>query len=88
MPWKDCLSVGLAVLTCPCHLPLLLGALAGTALGGWLGQHTLAVTLGMAGIFLCALVYIFRSLTHHKARSGAGHEQATDPVGNESWSHR
>ncbi len=25
MPWKQYLSLGLVVLTCPCHLPLLVG---------------------------------------------------------------
>lgn len=62
MKWKQYLSVGVAIITCPCHLPILVGALAGTALGGWLNQHSLVVTLGMAGIFVLALLYSFRGL--------------------------
>lgn len=55
--WKRYTSLGLAMLTCPCHLPLLLGALAGTALGGWLSQYTPAVFLAMLGVFIVALLY-------------------------------
>ena len=62
MSWKQYLSVGVAIITCPCHLPILVGALAGTMLGGWLSQHTLVVTLGMAGIFVLALLYSCRAL--------------------------
>jgi mercuric ion transport protein len=79
MPWKHSLSLGLAVFTCPCHLPLLVGVLVGTALGGWLSQHALVVTLGMAGIFLLALSYGVRALTRQKALAAAraDHEAAT-----------
>ena len=63
MQWKQYLSVGVAMLTCPCHLPILVGALAGTTLGGWLSQYTLVVTLGMAGICLIAVLYSFRAVT-------------------------
>lgn len=55
--WKQSASLGLALLTCPCHLPLLLGALAGTALGAWLRQYTLVVFLAMLGICVGALLY-------------------------------
>jgi mercuric ion transport protein len=63
MPWKHYLSLALAVLTCPCHLPLLIAALAGTALGGWLSQYTFVVILGMTGIFMLAVLYSFRAFT-------------------------
>jgi mercuric ion transport protein len=55
--WKQSASLGLALLTCPCHLPLLLGALAGTALGAWMRQYALAVFLAMLGICVWALRY-------------------------------
>lgn len=61
MQWKPYLSVGIAILACPCHLPLLLTALAGTALGGWLSQYTLVAVLGMTGIFMLAVLYSFRA---------------------------
>jgi mercuric ion transport protein len=63
MPWKQYLSVGIAIIACPCHLPLLIAALSGTVIGGWLGQYTLVVTLGIAGIFMLAVLYSFRSFT-------------------------
>jgi mercuric ion transport protein len=63
MKWKQYLSVGIAILACPCHLPLFAVVLAGTALGGWLNQYTLAVTLGMAGIFILAVLHSFRAFT-------------------------
>ena len=63
MQWKQYLSVGVAILTCPCHLPILVGVLAGTTLGGWLSHYTLVVALGMAGIFIFAVVYSFRAFT-------------------------
>lgn len=88
MPWKQYLSVGLAILTCPCHLPLLMGALAGTALGGWLSQYTLVVTLGMTGTFILVLLYVFKNLAQQKPLSGETHEKVPDPVMNEPWSNR
>jgi mercuric ion transport protein len=63
MQWKQYLSLGIAIFTCPCHLPLIVAALAGTALGGWLSQYTLVVTLGMAGIFMLAVLYSLRAFT-------------------------
>jgi mercuric ion transport protein len=78
MPWKQYLSVGVAILTCPCHLPILIVALAGTALGGWLSQHALVVILGMAGMFVLALLYSFsgsaRPETKTQDRGQAGKE--------------
>lgn len=56
MQLKPYLRVGLAILTCPCHLPLFVAALAGTAFGGWLSQYTFVVTPGMAGIFMLAIL--------------------------------
>jgi mercuric ion transport protein len=61
MRWKRYLSVGLAVLTCPCHLPLLLGVLAGTALGGWLSRYTWLVFPAMLGVFVLSLWYSVRA---------------------------
>ncbi|MEE9146716.1 MAG: mercury resistance protein [Candidatus Tectomicrobia bacterium] len=58
MQWKPYLSVGVALLTCPCHVPILVGALSGTVLGGWLSQYTLIVTLGMAGMYSCHAVQL------------------------------
>jgi mercuric ion transport protein len=69
MQWKQYLSVGVAILTCPCHLPLLVAALAGTVLGGWLNQHSLEVALGMAGMFVLAFLYSLKMLTRQETMS-------------------
>ncbi len=70
MKWKQFLSVGVAILTCPCHLPILAAALAGTALGGWLSQYTLIATLGMAGVFIIALMYGLRGFIRQQHNVG------------------
>lgn len=51
------MSLGLAAATCPCHLPIAVGLLAGTAFGAWLHQHSVVVALVMLGVFITALLY-------------------------------
>ncbi len=58
---KKYLSLSLAALTCPCHAPILVAVLAGTALGGWVSQHLGVVILAMAGIFILSLLYGLRA---------------------------
>ncbi len=52
--------LGVAFVTCPCHLvltlPLALGLLGGTALGAALAAHTGAVVLTMGVFFFVALL--------------------------------
>ena len=55
--WKRVLSLGLAIATCPCHVPMFLGLLAGTVLGAWLQQYVLVAFLAMSGVFVLALYY-------------------------------
>jgi len=55
--WKRGLSLGLAMLTCPCHVPVLLGLLTGTVLGAWLQHYVFVVALTMSGIFALTLYY-------------------------------
>jgi len=76
--WKQSASLGLALLTCPCHLPLLLGALAGTALGGWLRQYTLVVFLALLGLFVLALLYGFGALDRRRAMAATLAHHRTD----------
>ncbi len=66
--WKSLLSLGLAALACPCHLPIVVGLLAGTTLGAWLSQHSVIVTLVMLGVFVAALLYGLRSLNYQPSR--------------------
>jgi mercuric ion transport protein len=53
---KGYLPLGLAVVTCPCHLPLLLAILAGTSLAGVLSQYLGLAFLTLTLIFVLALL--------------------------------
>ena len=55
--WKRVLSLGLALVTCPCHVPILLGLLAGTVLGAWLRPYLLVAFLTMSDVFILTLYY-------------------------------
>jgi hypothetical protein len=54
--WTSLLSLGLAALVYPCHLPLVLILLAGTTLGAWMSHHSVVVTLVMLGVFVASLL--------------------------------
>lgn len=54
---KGYLLLGLAFITCPCHLPLLLAVLAGTGLAGALSQYFGLVFLVLSVIFVSSLIY-------------------------------
>ncbi|MBI2461548.1 MAG: mercury resistance protein [Candidatus Rokubacteria bacterium] len=56
-PLKAYLLIGLAVITCPCHLPLLLAVLAGTALTGALSQYVGVAFVALTVIFVVSLGY-------------------------------
>ncbi|MDE2024687.1 MAG: mercury resistance protein [Gammaproteobacteria bacterium] len=52
----------LAIISCPCHIPILLVVLSGTSLGLLLAAHTaLAVTV-LSAIFIASLAVLFRIL--------------------------
>ncbi|MBI2466867.1 MAG: mercury resistance protein [Candidatus Rokubacteria bacterium] len=59
---KGYLLLGLAVLTCPCHLPILLAVLAGTGLAGALSQYFGAIFLALSVIFVASLFLGLRVL--------------------------
>lgn len=42
----------LAVVTCPCHLPILLAVLGGTALGGVLSEHPGLAVIALTVLFV------------------------------------
>lgn len=52
---KGYLLLGLAFVTCPCHLPLLLVVLAGTGLAGALSQYFGVAFLVLTVIFIASL---------------------------------
>ena len=49
------------VLTCPCHLPILAVVLAGTTAGAFLGEHWVIAALGLTGLFLLSLSRALRA---------------------------
>ena len=59
---KGYLLLGLAFVTCPCHLPILLVILAGTGLAGALSQYFGVAFLALSAIFLVSLVFGLRAL--------------------------
>jgi mercuric ion transport protein len=59
---KGYLLLGLAVVTCPCHLPILLAVLAGTGLAGTLSQYFWLAFGALSAIFAVALFSGFRIL--------------------------
>ncbi|MFQ5899490.1 MAG: mercury resistance protein [Candidatus Methylomirabilia bacterium] len=59
---KGYFLVGLAVVTCPCHLPLLVALLAGTGLAGVLSQYFGIVLLALSAIFVAALFLGLKAL--------------------------
>ena len=56
----------LAVLTCPCNLPILAVVLAGTTAGAFLGEHWGIAALGLTGLFVLSLA---RAMRAFKGRS-------------------
>ncbi len=86
--WKHRLSLGLALLTCPCHLPLLIIALAGTTFGAWLSQYTVVVSLAMIGIFVLALLYGTGAFNRQRGGTGAKASRETErnAIEEEVWS--
>lgn len=59
---KGYLLLGVAVITCPCHLPLLLAGLAGTSLAAVLSEHFVLALLGLSVIFGLSLVLGLKAL--------------------------
>ena len=52
---KGYISLAIAALTCPCHLPIYLAIFGGTALGVFLRDNILLLIFGLAAIFLLTL---------------------------------
>ena len=51
-PFTGYLWGALAVLTCPCHLPILAVVLAGTTAGAFIGEHWGIAALTLTGLFV------------------------------------
>lgn len=59
---KGYLLLGLAFLTCPCHVPILLAVLAGTGLASILSQYLGVAVVTLTVIFIGSLVLGLRAL--------------------------
>lgn len=59
---KGYLFLGLAVVTCPCHLPILLAVVAGTGLAGVLTQYFGLVVVALTVIFGASLFLGLRAM--------------------------
>lgn len=57
----------LALLTCPCHLPILALLLSGTSAGAALSEHTGAALATMSILFVLFLASAFRALRVHES---------------------
>ena len=65
---KGYLLLGLAIVTCPCHLPILLLVIAGTGMAGVLTQYLGLAILALTAIFLVSLVWGLRILKADEQR--------------------
>ncbi len=53
---KGYLLLGLAFVTCPCHIPVLLVLLAGTSLGAYLKENLVLSGITLTGVFIASLL--------------------------------
>jgi mercuric resistance transcriptional repressor protein MerD len=60
-PFTGYLWGALAVLTCPCHLPILAAVLAGTTAGAFLGEHWGIAALALTGLFVLSVTRLLRA---------------------------
>ncbi|WFC40268.1 broad-spectrum mercury transporter MerE [Pseudoxanthomonas sp. SE1] len=51
----------LAVLSCPCHLPILAVVLAGTTAGAFLGEYWGVAALALIGLFVLSVARMLRA---------------------------
>jgi mercuric ion transport protein len=58
--WREYTWGVLAVLTCPCHLPLLAAVLASTSVGAFVGDHWGVAALALAGLFVLSVTRVLR----------------------------
>lgn len=59
--WHVWLWGALAALTCPCHLPIVLLALSGTAAGAVVSQHKGIAVVVLLALFVLSLARVLRA---------------------------
>jgi mercuric ion transport protein len=71
--------VALAVVACPCHLPVLLAVLSGTTIGALLAANVLPVVVVLGVVFVGALMLGVRVLETGSGSTCAPHESQKTP---------
>ncbi|MEX0706738.1 MAG: broad-spectrum mercury transporter MerE [Woeseia sp.] len=61
-PFTGYLWGALAVLACPCHLPILAVVLAGTSAGAFIGEHWAIAAITLTGLFVLSLGRLLRAV--------------------------
>jgi len=76
---KRAVLVITGILSCPCHLPLvlpLLGvALAGTAVGNFIQNHMWGIGIAVTLYFVFVVLYALKNWTREQVRPSAGNEE-------------
>ncbi len=67
---KGYLLLGLAFVTCPCHLPILLAILAGTGLAGALSEYVGLAFLLLSVVFVASLWLGLRAVRGDQVATG------------------
>ena len=75
------LMAALAVATCPCHLPLLLVLLGGTAFGAALSEHTAVVLVALTVLFVLSAWAALRMFAQPDPAGGEAPPARTSKVG-------
>ena len=60
-PLRAYLWGALAVLSCPCHLPIVAVVLAGTSAGAFLSDHWVVAALALTGLFVLSATRVLRA---------------------------
>jgi mercuric ion transport protein len=68
------LMAAIAILTCPCHLPILLAVLSGTALGALVSEHQGLAAISLTVLFLASAW----GAVHLFSRDGRGRSARAD----------
>lgn len=72
---KRMMLVATGVLACPCHFPLWLALLGGSAMGGMLAAHQTWVLIGMTVTFVAALGLALHRPGPTPGAAATGHEK-------------
>nr|WP_081858113.1 broad-spectrum mercury transporter MerE [Thiomonas sp. FB-Cd] len=72
------LWTGLAVLVCPCHLPILVGALAGTTVGALVSNHWVVALFSLVALFFFSATRAWMALS--EGSCGSRCEEARGPA--------